>query len=599
MDNLLEINQLTVSFKIPERIVTAVDDVNFEIRPGETLGLMGESGCGKSITSLAIMRLLPPNSVYGMQSSIDLFGQDLLEVPEVLMRSIRGKRMSMIFQEPMTALNPVLNIGQQLGETLKLHQNLSKKAIKTRVIELLQEVEIPDPEIRIHHYPHQLSGGQKQRVLIAIALACNPEILIADEPTTALDVTVQAQILSLLKKLQQQHQMSLLLITHDLGVIKAMADRVCVMYAGQIVESAPVGEFFTKPLHPYAQQLLISLPTLEKRGQELPAIKGSVPTLESTPSGCRFHPRCAHCFTPCPTIEPVLQTKEENRLVRCHLYPEHDFPPPLLIENLPWSKTKDQQEVLLSVRDLQVFFTQRSGLKKSIFKAVNGLSFDLQKGKTLALVGESGCGKTTTARAIIRLQTTSGGKILFKERDIAQLRGQELQEFRKKVQIIFQDPFSSMNPRMTIGEILAEGMKAQHLDKKSIAKKQGVLLEQVNLPANSLHRYPHQFSGGQRQRICIARALATEPELLICDEPTSALDISVQAQILNLLKNLQAEYGLTYLFITHNMGVVSYIADEVLVMAQGKAVERGETEQLFKKPTHEYTKQLLSGVLKV
>ncbi len=602
MAKIAEIKQLSVAFIMADNTVTAVDEVNFDLNPGETLALLGESGCGKSLTSLALMRLLPAYGVYGAHSEVNFDGQDLLTLPEHVMRSFRGRRLAMIFQEPMTALNPVLSIGEQLQEALLQHQVMSREQVKTRMLALLEEVEMPLPEKRLQQYPHQLSGGQKQRVVIAMALASNPEVLIADEPTTALDVTIQAQILTLLKKLQQQHQMSLLLITHDLGVVKAMADRVCVMYAGQVVESAPVNDFFSQPLHPYSQQLLVSLPSFSKRGQQLQAIKGNVPTLDARPSGCRFHPRCVHEFNPCAEVEPLIQPLGPEQLVRCHLYPKHSSPPPLPVFAEPWGLGDKSLGLILSVRDLVIQFSSQHGfLKRSreIFTAVDCLSFELHKGKTLALVGESGCGKTTTARALLRLQAITSGAIEYQGRDVINLRGRSLREFRKKVQIIFQDPFSSMNPRMTVGEIIAEGMHAQGIARAEIYRKQQKLLDQVNLSSNSLHRYPHQFSGGQRQRICIARALATEPELLICDEPTSALDISVQAQILNLLKGLQQEYGLSYLFITHNMAVVSYLADDVLVMQAGKAVEQGSCEQILKHPAHSYTRQLLASVLSV
>ena len=568
MTEIAEIKQLTVAFQTTDRTLIAVDEVAFCLNPGETVALLGESGCGKSLTSLAMMRLLPSNAMYGKQSVIDIAGSDLLNLPEKIMRSLRGRKLAMIFQEPMTALNPVLSIGEQLAEAIQEHQpNLSRTQLNSLSIELLQEVEIPQAERRLAQYPHQLSGGQKQRLVIAMALANKPQVLIADEPTTALDVTIQAQILALLKKLQTQHQMSILLITHDLSVVKAMADTVCVMYAGQIVESAPAEAFFNQPLHPYAQQLFLSLPTFAKRTQQLQTIMGSVPTLDAMPSGCRFHTRCAHAFAPCPTIEPQLQTIKLQRTVRCHLYPKHTKPPALSIENHLWEVNKAQGDVLLSVENLAVYFGAKPSLihpRQTIFKAVDGLSFELQKGKTLALVGESGCGKTTASRALLRLNHISGGHVVYQGQNVATLRGRALRDFRKKVQIIFQDPYSSMNPRMTVDEILSEGMQAQGMKSSVIRSRQNDLLDQVNLPRNSLSRYPHQFSGGQRQRICIARALATEPELLICDEPTSALDMSVQAQIINLLKSLQQEFGLTYLFITHNMAVVSYIADDVL-----------------------------------
>lgn len=597
-----EIHQLSVAFQDHHKTVSALDELSFNLYPGETLVLLGESGCGKSLTSLALMRLLPKAGVYGMNSLIQMNGQDILDLPEQMMRQLRGRKISMIFQEPMTALNPVMTIGEQLTEVLVKCNSFTAHELHEALLSLLHEVEMPQPEVRIHQYPHQLSGGQKQRVVIAMALACKPDILIADEPTTALDVTIQAQILALLKKVQKTHQMSLLLITHDLGVLRAMASRVCVMYAGQVVAQATVDDFFSRTKqHPYVQQLLASVPSMAKREERLSVIRGFVPALEEMPSGCRFHPRCIYAFSRCSVEEPQLQ-EQAGRLVRCHLYPEHDELPPLQKNKIAWSGTTTETKTILTVKDLSVDFTQKKGIfsrRKTLFKAVDNLSFRLQQGKTLALVGESGCGKTTTSRALLRLLPIAGGELFYKEHDVLALKGRALREYRKKVQIIFQDPFSSMNPRMTVGDIIAEGMHAQGMKRSVINARQKELLNQVNLPGSSLQRYPHQFSGGQRQRICIARALATEPDILICDEPTSALDVSVQAQILNLLKELQLETGISYLFITHNMGVVSYIADEVLVMKGGVGIEFGSCEMIFKEPKEVYTQQLLNAVLDV
>ncbi|QMT59512.1 ABC transporter ATP-binding protein [Legionella sp. PC997] len=600
--NSAAIHQLSVAFQQHHQTVPALDEVSFNLYPGETLVLLGESGCGKSLTSLALMRLLPKSGVYGVDSVIHVDGQDILDLPEHMMRQLRGRKMAMIFQEPMTALNPVMTIGEQLTEALVKCNSFKNQELQDALLSLLYEVEMPQPEIKIHQYPHQLSGGQKQRVVIAMALACKPDILIADEPTTALDVTIQAQILALLKKIQKNHEMSLLLITHDLGVVKAMASRVCVMYAGQVVAQSSVEDFFSRvKQHPYVQQLLASIPSLAKREERLSVIRGLVPALDEMPTGCRFHPRCIYAFERCPVEEPQLQ-KQQGRLVRCHLYPDLEELPPLQKNKIIWDVGTTETKSILTVNDLCVSFIQKKGLfsrHRVLFKAVDGLSFRLLQGKTLALVGESGCGKTTASRALLRLLPICGGEIHFKQQDVRALKGRSLREYRKKVQIIFQDPFSSMNPRMTVGEIIAEGMHAQGMKRSVISARQKELLNQVNLPSSSLHRYPHQFSGGQRQRICIARALATGPELLICDEPTSALDVSVQAQILNLLKELQQETGISYLFITHNMGVVSYIADEVLVMKNGVGVEFGSCESLFKSPKEAYTKQLLNAVLDV
>lgn len=598
-DHIVEVSQLSVAFQNPNFLLNAVDDLDFTLNPGETLALLGESGCGKSLTSLALMRLLPMNAIYGAKSQVSYEKYDLLNLPECVMKTIRGKKIAMIFQEPMTALNPVLTIGQQLGETLK-HLKLKRKELDNKLIELLKEVELPNSKDCLKKYPHQLSGGQKQRVVIAMALANQPEVLIADEPTTALDVTIQAQILQLLKKLQKVHQMSLLLITHDLTVVKAMADRVCVMYAGQVVEVSDIEHFFLSPRHPYVQQLLMSVPSMSKRNTRLESISGSVPSLGNMPDGCRFHPRCNHRFEPCDEIEPNLQ-RNGNRFVRCHLYPNLKVLPEIHTEPVSRELKNIANKRLLEVQHLSVVFQSGSKILRNhtTFKAVDDLSFFINKGKVLALVGESGCGKTTAARAIMGIQPVSSGQIIYDGNDVTTLKSTALKQFRKKVQIIFQDPFASMNPRMTIEEVLSEGLIAHGVSQREINKKIKILLDQVNIPFSSLTRYPHQFSGGQRQRICIARALATDPDLLICDEPTSALDISVQAQILNLLKDLQQEYHLTYLFITHNMAVVSYLADDVLVMKSGQAVEHGPAEELLRNPQSSYTKKLLGSVLKL
>jgi oligopeptide/dipeptide ABC transporter ATP-binding protein len=591
--SVLDIKSLSVAFQTKKNVITAVDGIDFYLEAGETVALVGESGCGKSLTAAAMMRLLPEHARYGEHSSITWSGTDVLGLSERDMRRLRGQHFGMIFQDPMTALNPVLTIGQQLAEAL------GSRSTK-RLTALLAEVEIPEPLQRLKQYPHQLSGGQKQRVVIAMALAGAPEVLIADEPTTALDVTTQAQLLALLKKIQQERNMRLLLITHDLSLVKVFADRIYVMYAGQIVESARVTTFFEQPLHPYAEHLIAALPHFDKRKERLSAIKGRVPAPDDRPSGCHFHPRCTHCFEPCAVDTPALQVLVGDRAVRCHLYPEHDKPPSLATSKAIQTQASEIGPVLISVRNLGVYFPiRRAGLgrERIVQKAVNNISFDLKQGQTLALVGESGSGKSTVCRVLLGLQSINCGEVKFHDEDLTRLKGRALKTFRQQVQIIFQDPYSSMNPRMTVGEILAEGMEAQGIKNKIILNRQHELLDQVNLPKSSLDRYPHQFSGGQRQRICIARALATNPKVLICDEPTSALDVSVQAQILNLLKDLQHDLNLSYLFVTHNMAVVSYLADDVLVMRDGVMVEEGTCEQLLHTPKAAYTKQLLAGIL--
>jgi oligopeptide/dipeptide ABC transporter ATP-binding protein len=599
----LEVTDLSVAFEKKHTTQVAVDAVDFFLDAGETVALVGESGCGKSLTASSLMRLLPDHAHYGKNSVIAWADTDVLMLSEREMRRFRGTRFGMIFQDPMTALNPVLTIGEQLAEALGERRRLSRSKRKKHMVMLLQEVELSDPEQRLKQYPHQLSGGQKQRVVIAMALAGEPNVLIADEPTTALDVTTEAQLLTLLQTIQRARDMSLLLITHDLSLVKAVANRVYVMYAGQMVESAEVTRFFEKPLHPYTQHLIAALPHFEKRAHRLSAIPGRVPDPGDWPLGCRFHPRCAHRFEPCAEQEPALQTlaqtEIQTRLVRCHLYPEHDAPPPLMVSEKDCEVRAAVGPVLFAVADLGVYFPIKRrfiGRARVVQKAVNGISFTLREGQTLALVGESGSGKSTVCKVLLGLQKADTGGVLFQGKSVAALRGSHLKAFRKQVQIIFQDPYSSMNPRMTVGEILAEGMEAQGMKRAWINTRQHELLDHVNLPRGSLDRYPHQFSGGQRQRICIARALASEPKILICDEPTSALDVSVQAQILNLLKDLQYELNLSYLFVTHNMAVVSYLADDVLVMRDGKMVEEGTCEQLLRAPKHAYTRQLLEGV---
>jgi oligopeptide/dipeptide ABC transporter ATP-binding protein len=602
----VELNRLNIAFEQSGQLLKVVEEVNFCIEPAEILALLGESGCGKSVMAQAIMRLLPGYARYGMKSSVQLGEVELLTLPEQLMRALRGKRLGMVFQEPMTALNPVLTIHEQLSEVFLQHERLNAATLEKRLVDALIEVDLDHPEIKLYQYPHQLSGGQKQRVVIAMALANHPDLLIADEPTTALDVTIQAQILDLIKRLQQQRNMSVLFITHDLGVVRAIANRVCVMYAGEIVQLAKVQDFFEEIRHPYIQQLLAATPNFKKRDHPLVTIKGLVPSLGEMPAGCRFHPRCAHAFDRCHVERPALIPWKQGS-VRCHLYESGEPLPPLRIleeesRRLGQGPTYRCKEapILLEAHDIHVNFEikDRGFLPHHhLLKAVDGVSFTVKQGQTLAVVGESGSGKTTLSRAVLGLYPMTAGHIYFKQQDIHSFDHKQWHDYRKFVQIVFQDPFTSLDPRMTVGEILAEGMRAHGLMKTAIILKQRELLEQVYLPLKSLEKYPHEFSGGQRQRISIARALSTDPHILICDEPTSALDVSVQAQILNLFKELQANCGLSYLFITHNMNVVAYLADEVMVMKDGKVVESGLTEQILFHPNHGYTQDLLASVL--
>ncbi len=528
---LLEIFDLKVSFGS----TPAVDGIDLVINRGETFVLLGESGCGKSISAMCIMRLLPHSAAIN-SGQILLDGEDLLQLAESEMRQIRGGKVGMIFQEPQTSLNPVMTIGDQIAESLSWHKKLKGKTARAGVIELLEAVGISEADRRYSEFPHQFSGGMKQRVMIAMALAGEPELLIADEPSTALDVTIQAQVLELLLKLQKERNMAILFITHDLGVASKMADQVGVMYAGKIVENAPRDQFFKKPEHPYSQKLFDALPSKIKRDQE-----------------------------------------ERNQ------------------------KTDQDKSVLLEVKNLDVHFPIRTGFFKKVtghVRAVNDVSMTLERGQTIAMVGESGSGKTTFGKGILQLIRPTNGSVIFDGVDLAKLSPAALRKRRTDIQIVFQDPYSSMNPRMIVSDIIEEGMIAQKIGKtkQDRIKRVEELLEQVGLEKEFRLRYPHEFSGGQRQRICIARALAVDPKLIICDEPTSALDVSVQSQILTLLKDLQNRLGLTYLFITHNLGVVEYIAHKVAVMYQGEIVEYGDVDQVLYAPEHEYTKKLLAAI---
>lgn len=607
--SLLKVDNLQTSFATAEGTVRAVDGVSFEIQRGQTFALLGESGCGKSMTALSMMRLVPEPAGRITQGAIQLDGDDLLQLPEVGMRDIRGNRIAMIFQEPMTSLNPVLTIGQQIGESVRLHIGLKNAAARTRVLELLEAVGIPDPAQRYNEYPHQLSGGMKQRIMIAIALAGEPDLLIADEPTTALDVTIQAQVLDLMRQLQKDTGMAILLITHDLGVVSEIADRVAVMYAGQIVEEANRAEFFANPKHPYSKKLFESLPDMEKRGQRLAVIPGQVPSLATEFTGCRFVDRCEYSWAACQQQIPAWTqfVKDDGGGVRCLLHEADQHVPEAqgVREKAAAELTSDYEsvdkQILLEVDGLKVHFPIHKGLLRRVVnhvKAVDDIALSIPAGRTLALVGESGCGKTTVGKSILQLTRPTAGRVRYAQTELTSLSMKQLRPYRTDIQIIFQDPFSSMNPRMMVADIIEEGMVTQGLggDANSRARRVDQLLEQVGLSADVKHRYPHEFSGGQRQRICIARALAVEPKLIICDEPTSALDVSVQAQILNLLKDLQEQLGLSFLFITHDLSVVEYLAHEVAVMYLGRIVEQGTVKEVMEEPMHPYTKALLAAV---
>ncbi len=589
-DPILTVHDLHTYLPSRQGLVHAVDGVSFSIERGTTMALVGESGSGKTVTAHSLAQLLPNNAIYGLNSQIKLGEIDLLQLSEVELRSIRGRRIGMIFQEPMTSLNPVFTIFDQISEVLRIHTTLDTKARLARVMDLLHAVGIPDIKQCMQSYPHQLSGGMKQRVMIAIALAGEPDLLIADEPTTALDVTIQAQVLNLLQEIQQKFSMGILLITHDLAVVSQVADFVAVMYAGQIIEYAKGSEYFAHAQHPYSQRLFESLPSIEKRHHTLDVIPGQPPSLIDVPSGCRFAQRCRYAWDLCEQEMPkLLSTGSQD--VRCHLYTKEN---PLTA--LPVSKSillsdeirHNSEREILTAKDVKVYFPIQKGiLRRTVgyVKAVDGVSLSLRAGETLAIVGESGSGKTTLGKSLLNLIPATSGEITK----------------TSTAQIVFQDPYGSLDPRMTVGEMIAEGLIAQKLKPSYTAcvPQIKILLQQVGLSTSAIDKYAHQFSGGQRQRISIARALAVSPEIIVCDEPTSALDVSVQAQIINLLKHLQQELGLAYIFISHNIAVVSYLADRVAVMYLGKIIEEGPTEEIINNPKHPYTRSLLDSVPKI
>ena len=568
---LLSIRNLKVAFKHESQWVEAVHGIDLDVMAGRTLGLVGESGSGKSVSSLAVMRLLNERVSRIEADSIRIEGEEIKGFTESQMAEVRGKRIAMIFQEPMTSLNPVYKCGYQVSEMILQHEDVSKKAAKERVIELFKQVMLPRPEAIYDSYPHELSGGQKQRVMIAMAIACHPQLLIADEPTTALDVTVQLEILKLLRKLQAETGMGMIFITHDLGVVAEIADDVAVMHNGEILERGTVREIMSHPQHPYTQGLLACRPPMDVRLKRLPIVKEF---LDGQWQGGKEQ------------ILLDLQITEAER--KAHLEQLYSRQP------------------LLKVEHLQTWYPLRKGVFSRVYdhvKAVDDVTLDVYEGETLGLVGESGCGKTTLGRSILRLAEPTGGKVWFDGVEVTALKGQALRDFRKRAQIVFQDPYSSLNPRITIGEAIAEPMRVHGCGTKGPSTGSGALrdavcelLEQVGLKAEHYDRYPHEFSGGQRQRICIARALAVNPRLVICDESVSALDVSVQAQVLNLLNRLKEERGLTYIFISHDLSVVRFMSDRVVVMYNGKPVEMNEADALFEHPLNAYTKKLIDAL---
>ena len=604
-ERLLEVRNLKTYFDTEAGVVKAVDGVSFHITRGETLAVVGESGSGKSVMSLSIMQLAQPGRFAGGQ--ILLQGEDLLKKTEREMRRIRGNDVSMIFQEPMTSLNPVFTIGDQIAETISLHQRQSRSRAMRLAIEMLELVGIPEPARRATTYPHQMSGGMRQRAMIAMALSCGPKLLIADEPTTALDVTIQAQILDLMRKLQNDIGMSILFITHDLGVVAEVADRVVVMYGGQAVEEASVEAIFARPRMPYTIGLLESVPRVDRiaaRQERLRGIPGNVPDSLALPQGCPFHPRCRFAFDACRLEQPQLEDTGGGHMSRClrwnDLGPQERMAPIVARGAVSARRSAEPTRLLVEVKNLRAYFPIRGGVFSRVVanvKAVQDISFSVAEGEVLGLVGESGSGKTTAGRVIVGLIAPTSGEVLFEGADVTTATRTRQRELKKEMQIIFQDPFASLDPRMTVGQTIGEALDIHRLARGK-AKRERVagLLERVGMSPDHMRRYPHEFSGGQRQRIGIARALAVQPKFIVADEPVSALDVSIQAQVVNLLQDLKDELGLTLLFIAHDLGVVEYLSDRVVVMYLGKIMEIAPAKQLYANPVHPYTEALLSGV---
>ena len=606
---LLQIKDLHTDIEIRNGVVRALSGVDLHVNPGETLGIVGESGSGKTMTALSLMGLLPQGGKVS-SGSIILDGQDLTKMPLHLKRKMRGTKVGMIFQDPLTSLNPTMKIGLQVCEPLRVHEKLSKREALARAVEILKRVGMPRPEVVINNYPHQLSGGMRQRVMIAMALVCKPRILIADEPTTALDVTTQMQILDLIDELRDEYKMGVILITHDLGVVAGHTDRVAVMYAGRIVETAPTKTLFTEPKHRYTSSLMAALPERAlAAGTKLFSIPGAPPSLTNLPKGCRFAARCLWATDECRAGYPDLSGDENHTFSCFHPVQEGDESPAVLQAMMDSGKAEDavdatgqiSQEVLLDVKEAsRVYESAGSGFfkrDKGVVSAVDRVSITVNKGETYGLVGESGCGKSTVGRLIAGLERPSGGAIELDGRDLAKLKGRDAVRIHRDVQMMFQDSYAAMDPRMRIDQILAEPMSIQKTgNARQIAERIMEILEQVGLTEEILDRYPHEFSGGQLQRIGFARSLTLAPDLIVADEPVSALDVSVQAQVLNLMKDLQQELGLSYLFISHDLAVVQYMADRIGVMYLGRIVEEGPASEVVKNPKHPYTKALIDSI---
>ena len=608
---LLDIQDLHTDIEIRSGVVHALSGVDLYVNPGETLGIVGESGSGKTMTALSLMGLLPQGGRVS-SGSIFLDGQDLTKMPLHAKRKLRGTKVGMIFQDPLTSLNPTMKIGLQVCEPLRVHKKMSKKDALERAVEILKRVGMPRPEIVINNYPHQLSGGMRQRVMIAMALVCEPRILIADEPTTALDVTTQMQILDLIDELRDEYQMGVILITHDLGVVAGHTDRVAVMYAGRIVETAPTKTLFTEPKHRYTSSLMAALPERAlAAGTKLFSIPGAPPSLTNLPVGCRFAARCLWATNECRAGYPDLSGDDTHTFSCFHPVQEGDESPAALQAKLDTQKNGDEagaqqaplvsSKVLLDVKEAsREYESAGSGFfkrDKGVVSAVDRVSITVKKGETYGLVGESGCGKSTMGRLIAGLERPSGGAIELDGRDLATLKGRDAVTIHRDVQMMFQDSYAAMDPRMRIDQILAEPMSIQKTgNARQIAERIMEIIEQVGLTEEILDRYPHEFSGGQLQRIGFARSLTLAPDLIVADEPVSALDVSVQAQVLNLMKDLQAELGLSYLFISHDLAVVQYMADRIGVMYLGRIVEEGPAKEVVENPKHPYTKALIDSI---
>jgi oligopeptide/dipeptide ABC transporter ATP-binding protein len=597
------VRNLRTEFRMRTANVVAVDDVTFEISEGECVGLVGESGCGKTTIGLSVMRLLQNNG-HVIGGSIENFGRDLANLSEQEMQKVRGNEIAFIPQDPMTSLNPTMNIGRQIAEGYIEHRGVSDEEGRQRALEVLRLVEMPRPEERLNQFPHELSGGLRQRVIIAMALVCEPKLLIADEPTTALDVTIQAQILDLIDRLRRDLKMAVLLITHDMGVIAGRTDRVVVMYAGKKAESAATNDLFSQMRHPYTQALLNAVPKIEESHYRLLSIPGLPPDLSTELVGCRFADRCSYVTSNCREVEPPIEIAKDSR--------QHEFAcfNPILGARVSTEErvvanqvNLSQAPVLIELRNVVKLFPVRSnGLirrKAGNVHAISDVSLVIREGETFGLVGESGCGKTTTGKVMVGLEAPTSGSLLFEGEELRSLRGEKRRSARRNIQMMFQDPYSSLNPRQRVGSILEEPLEIQKVgSSKERRARVFELLNQVGLSSSALVRYPHEFSGGQRQRIGLARAIALKPKLLVADEPVSALDVSIQAQILNLIKDLQRDLGLSLLMISHDLGVVRYMSDTVGVMYLGKLVEVGPSDEIYRNPCHPYTRGLLDSVPK-